>query len=81
MSEYQHFLKVLEEDFGEFVQSRRVNLYLQTIGPEIKGEELRDGILYEFTIVSGYEAERGHWATALHYKLRFGDKTIPANER
>lgn len=79
MSLYQHFLKLLERDFGEFVQSRRVNLYLQTIGPEIEGEDLQNGILYNFIIVSGYEEERGHWATAINNKLRFGDEIIDCN--
>ncbi|MFX1294221.1 MAG: hypothetical protein ACFFD2_05105 [Promethearchaeota archaeon] len=75
---YQHFLKALKGSFENFVQSNEVNTYLQTIGGEIKTEILQDGILYEFIVISGYEEERGNWATAYNNQIRFGNEVISA---
>ncbi|MFX1296322.1 MAG: hypothetical protein ACFFD2_15905 [Promethearchaeota archaeon] len=76
MSLYDQFLKALEGSFDEFVRSDAVNTYLQTIGPKVTTEIIQDGIYYEFTVVSGYEEERGNWATIYNKQIRFGNEFI-----
>lgn len=73
---YQQFLKALEGNFAEFVQNDAVNTYLQTIGSAVKREEVQEGMLHEFLVVSGYESERGHWAACYDNQIRFGDELL-----
>lgn len=74
MTLYDQFLQALEGNFEEFVKSDVINTYLQTIGPAVTTEVLHEGIFHEFTVVSGYEAERGTWATVYDNVIRFGEE-------
>lgn len=77
MKSYDFFLRALEGSFEDFVKSDRVNSYLNTIGSEVKTQMLLNGIQTEFVIISGYEEERGSWATSYNQQIRFGDIIFP----
>ncbi len=73
-------MKELEGPFDKFVQSDSVNSYLQTIGPTVLSEIYEVGVYHEFVIVSGYEEERGNWATAYDNLIRFGEEIIAVQD-
>ncbi len=77
VTDYKNFSKALKGSFEAFVRSDVVNAYLQTIGSAVTTKVLQDGISHEFTIVSGYEEERGNWATAYNSRIRFGSEIHP----
>jgi hypothetical protein len=69
--------QALENPFEKFIEDPGVNACLQIVSSEIRKEVLRMGIRKELTILSGYEKERGDWATAYDNLIRFGEETIP----
>ncbi|GAB4313300.1 MAG: hypothetical protein Kow0069_14280 [Promethearchaeota archaeon] len=59
--------------FERFVRDRHVNLYLQTIGGPVVRLDHSGGRPRRVLVVSGYEEERGTWATGYDDVVRVGD--------
>ncbi|HUY01481.1 MAG TPA: hypothetical protein VMV49_18100 [Candidatus Deferrimicrobium sp.] len=68
---YGQFVKALNNNFDEFIQSDEVNMYLHFIGSDYK---LENG-LNDLIIIPGYEPERGTWSSFYGGKIRFGNDT------
>ena len=73
---YDKFLKALEGSFEEFIKSDDVNSFLQSVSGEVSKEVVQDGVVHRFIVVSGYEEDRGHWATAYAKSIRFDAEVI-----
>ena len=76
---YEKFLRVLEDSFERFVQDENVNTYLQTVGAAVTTTTVQDGVVQDYIIVSGYESERGHWATVYKNEIRWGEQSFPVS--